>query len=47
MVKYNGDIGYNVVEFISEERTGLGPCRLCQYNFKHNRLSILVRIMME
>jgi len=25
----------------------LGPGRLCQHNFKHNRLSILVRIMLE
>ena len=26
---------------------GVGPGRLCQHNFKHNRLSILVRIMLE
>jgi len=25
----------------------LGPGRLCQHNFKHNRLSILVRIMLD
>ena len=25
----------------------VGPGRLCQHNFKHNRLSILVRIMLE
>jgi len=25
----------------------IGPGRLCQHNFKHNRLSVLVRIMLE
>jgi len=25
----------------------IGPGRLCQHNFEHNRLSILVRIMLE
>jgi len=29
------------------KHTPLGPGRLCQHNFKHSRLSILVRIMLE